>query len=133
MTARAKKGVQVEAEGGDQPTPASTDQVQAAPPFGLSAPVAVRAQSSRAPYTRAGIRFASRQDVIALPETTTPDQFRRLVADVAITLSILHVETGRSVELPRDLFDAEGEPDFDRLSALIDGLMTSAADAEGAA
>lgn len=84
--------------------------------------VAVQAVSNRAPYTRGGIRFASRREPVILPTSTEPDQVRRLVADPAITLSLVHVASGKSVELPRDLFGPDGEPDFARLVIASDEL-----------
>ena len=95
--------------------------------------VAVQAASNRAPYTRGGIHFASRRTPVVLPTTTTPDQVRRLVSDVAVTLSLLHVASGKSVELPRDLFGPTGEPDFDRLAVLSDDLARQVVEAEGQA
>lgn len=100
--------------------------------FALSAFV-VRAVSSRAPYTRGGIHFASRREGVVLPETTTPDQTRRLIADTAITLSLVHLESGQSVELPRDLFNDEGDPDFERLTTLGEDLASRVIASEGAA
>lgn len=84
--------------------------------------IAVQAVSNRAPYTRGGIRFASRREPVILPTSTDQDQLRRLVADPAITLSLVHVASGRTVELPRDLFGPDGEPDFARLIILSDEL-----------
>lgn len=95
--------------------------------------VALQAASNRAPYTRGGIHFASRRTPVVLPDTTTPDQVRRLVADTAVTLSLLHVASGKSVELPRDLFSPTGEPDFDRLAVLTDDLVRQAVEAGGQA
>lgn len=116
---------------------ADAPPVEAAPDtpplaFDLTA-VVVRAVSSRAPYTRGGIHFASRREGVVLPETTTPDQTRRLIADTAITLSLVHLESGQSAELPRDLFNDEGEPDFERLTALGEDLASRVTASEAAA
>lgn len=91
-----------------------------------SSPFAIRATSSRAPYTRGGLHFASRREPVVLPETTTPDQVRRLVADTAITLSLVHLDSGRFAELPREIFDADGLPDPERVVELSDALLTAA-------
>ncbi|MFC5372885.1 hypothetical protein ACFPIF_09995 [Brevundimonas faecalis] len=93
----------------------------------------VHAVSNRAPYTRGGIHFASRRSAVVLPTTTTPDQVRRLIADTAITLSLVHQASGQAVELPRDLFDADGDPDFDRLVVLADELARQVIEATGLA
>lgn len=120
--------------GPDLTAVAAFDEDGAAPAVVFSTgDVAVQATSNRAPYTRGGIHFASRRTPVVLPITTTPDQTRRLVADTAITLALVHVPSGKTVELPRDLFGADGEPDFDRMLALTDDLARLVVGAEGAA
>lgn len=90
-------------------------------------------QSNRAPYTRGGIHFASRRQRVSMPTTTTPDQFRRLAADTAVSFELVHLASGKAVDLPRDLFGPTGEPDFDRLSDLVADLERRVAEAERAA
>lgn len=90
-------------------------------------------QSNRAPYTRGGIHFASRRQRVSMPTTTTPDQFRRLAADTAVSFELVHLASGKAVDLPRDLFGPTGEPDFDRLSDLVADLERQVAETEGAA
>lgn len=84
--------------------------------------LAIQALSTRAPYTRGGIHFASTRTAIVLPDTTTADQTRRLIADTAITLSLVHLASGKSVVVPRDAFDADGQPDLEKLNAVEEAL-----------
>lgn len=90
--------------------------------------VVVQAMSSRAPYRRAGVHFAATRTAVVLPFGTTPDQTRRLLADPAITLTLVHVASGRSVTVPRDVFDAEGEPDTEKFRAVEDELKAQVAE-----
>lgn len=94
--------------------------------------VIVQAKSNRAPYQRGGVHFADTRNPVVLPQDTTPDQTHRLLADPAITLALVHVASGKSVTVPRDVFDAEGVPDLKTFEAVKDELLALIAEGETA-
>ena len=60
----------------------------------------VRLTSSRAPYRRAGIAFAStREPVVINGDKLTADQDERLRSDPAIGIELVDVETGKVTTL----------------------------------
>lgn len=98
----------------------------------------LRLRSSRAPYTRAGIDFASTREPVLLDRgDLTDDQVRRLVGDVAISFGVTDPVTGVSADLPRDIVAGRDPTDPDPVKAaefakLVDDLVERAEAAEKA-
>ena len=99
----------------------------------------LRLRSSRAPYTRAGIDFAStREPVLIGFDEVTDEQVRRLVGDVAISFGVTDPVTGVSADLPRDLITAgldTSEAVQDKageFAAIMEGVVVTAETAEKA-
>lgn len=66
--------------------------------------VEFRLKSSRAPYTRGGIRFASTREAVVVPGAAlSDDQLERLKADQAVTIEVVDAETGKPVDLDKTL------------------------------
>lgn len=86
--------------------------------------------SSRAPYTRGGVSFASnRTPVILGHDEITSAQLAKIIADPAIALALTDPETGLSAPLPADLFDEAGRPDEARLADIAEALLADVAKA----
>lgn len=69
----------------------------------------IRLTSSRAPYTRAGIRFASnRTPVVLSGAEVSDDQLVRLSEDTAISIEIVDPATGDRIEMVKS---PEGAPE----------------------
>ncbi|WEK38677.1 MAG: hypothetical protein P0Y50_08935 [Candidatus Brevundimonas colombiensis] len=95
--------------------------------------------SSRAPYTRAGIDFASNREAV-LVEQGSLDATRilRLVDDVAINFRLVDPVTDVFADVPRDLIgvtaeDPEGVARFDAIVAELLDRVEAAEKAQAAA
>lgn len=95
--------------------------------------------SSRAPYTRAGIDFASNREAV-LVEQGSLDATRilRLVDDVAISFRLVDPVTGVFADVPRDLIGVtDEEPEkvgqFDAIVAELLDRVEAAEKAQAAA
>lgn len=88
-----------------------------------------RLRSSRAPYTRAGIRFGSnREPVVVNGADITDDQLRRLLADpAAITIQVVDAKSGEPSFHVMDDGSAFGD------QAAMDAEAEAIADAAAAA
>lgn len=86
--------------------------------------------SSRAPYTRGGVSFASNRTPVVLGhDEITSAQLVKIIADPAIALALTDPETGLSAPLPADLFDETGKPDEARLAEIAEALLADVAKA----
>lgn len=62
----------------------------------------VELKSSRAPYTRGGIRFASNRTAVTVPgDEISDDQLEALAGDTAISISLVNRETGERQEFAK--------------------------------
>lgn len=62
--------------------------------------IEVRLKSSRAPYTRGGIKFGSNRDLVVLSgDQITDAQLLRLSEDPAISIEVVNPATGEAVQL----------------------------------
>jgi hypothetical protein len=62
----------------------------------------VELKSSRAPYTRGGIRFASNRTPVTVPgDEITDDQLEALAGDAAISIALVNRETGERQEFAK--------------------------------
>lgn len=71
--------------------------------------IEVRLKSSRAPYTRGGIKFGSNRDLVVLSgDQITDAQLLRLSEDPAISIEVVNPSTGEAVQLIKT--DDQAEP-----------------------
>ncbi|PZO04848.1 MAG: hypothetical protein DCF29_09570 [Alphaproteobacteria bacterium] len=71
--------------------------------------IEVRLKSSRAPYTRGGIKFGSNRDLVVLSgDQITDAQLLRLSEDPAISIEVVNPATGEAVQLIKT--DDQAEP-----------------------
>ena len=91
-----------------------------------------RLRSSRAPYTRAGIKFSSnREPVVINGADITDDQLRRLLADpAAITIQVVDAKSGEPSFHVMD--DGSAFGDQAAMDAEAEAIAESAAAAEKA-
>lgn len=69
-------------------------------------------RSSRAPYTRGGIGFASnREDVVVPGDQITDAQLEKLADDAAISISLVNRETGERQEFAKLTADQQAQAD----------------------
>lgn len=67
----------------------------------------IRLKSSRAPYTRAGIRFASNREPVVLNGAEVSDeQLVKLSEDTAISIEIVDPATGARIDMAKSPEDA---------------------------
>ncbi|WP_088582541.1 hypothetical protein [Brevundimonas vesicularis] len=91
--------------------------------------------SSRAPYTRAGIDFASnREPVLVEQGSLDATRILRLVDDVAISFRLVDPVTGVFADVPRDLIGVtDDEPEkVGQFDAIVAELLDRAEAAEKA-
>lgn len=119
--------------------PASAEAAAALTAVAASAsadPVQVRLTSSRAPYTRGGVRFASNRVPVSLGrDQITEDQLLKIDADAAITIELVLVETGRAVTVPHGTLTAAhgGDEAALKVFAELQDALAAPASEEGKA
>lgn len=95
----------------------------------LKARLMIGLMSSRAPYTRAGIDFASnREPVLVEQGSLDAERILRLVDDVAISFRLVDPVTGVFADVPRDLIGTtDQEPEaVGRFDAIVAELLDRA-------
>lgn len=80
----------------------------------------LRLKSSRAPYRRGGVRFASnREPVLVGRGEVTEAQLASIAADTAIVIELVNTETGAAVAIPRELIGYRSEDAQRELAELL--------------